>query len=197
MRRISILGRSFCRPNDTPFEDGTFRLLLGMLSLTTIEWTPRTVLSLIVEFTESYPNKPPSVRFTSKMFHPNGTVSTFEPCRSRIRRSSLCWRGHLSRYSSESLVTNIRCLSYSHFYSSTRSRRTKTWDRPFFSAISVIVGWAECLVACEFGSGESLSNQSTWIWEARQNDCRTKLDCGTHARLQSSSIIENGHVLRK
>ena len=24
------------------------------------------------EFTESYPNKPPSVRFTSKMFHPNG-----------------------------------------------------------------------------------------------------------------------------
>ncbi|CAF1676963.1 unnamed protein product [Rotaria magnacalcarata] len=38
-------------PSDTPFEDGTFRLLL--------------------EFTESYPNKPPSVRFTSKMFHPN------------------------------------------------------------------------------------------------------------------------------
>ncbi|CAF1623562.1 unnamed protein product [Didymodactylos carnosus] len=38
-------------PHDTPFEDGTFRLLL--------------------EFTEFYPNKPPVVKFTSTMFHPN------------------------------------------------------------------------------------------------------------------------------
>lgn len=124
----------FRRPNDTPFEDGTFRLLLGMLSLTTIEWTTRIILSLVVEFTESYPNKPPSVRFTSKMFHPNGTAFTFEPCRSRIRLSSLCWRRHLSRYSSESLVTNIRCLSYSYIYSSEWSRRTKSWDEDLFSS---------------------------------------------------------------
>ncbi|CAN8012234.1 unnamed protein product [Ixodes pacificus] len=39
-------------PHDTPFEDGTFKLTL--------------------EFTEEYPNKPPTVRFVSKMFHPNG-----------------------------------------------------------------------------------------------------------------------------
>ena len=39
------------RPEDTPFEDGTFRLVL--------------------RFDESYPNKPPSVKFISKMFHPN------------------------------------------------------------------------------------------------------------------------------
>ncbi|KAI7694331.1 Ubiquitin-conjugating enzyme E2 1 [Sarcoptes scabiei] len=38
-------------PRDTPFEDGTFKLTL--------------------EFTEEYPNKPPTVRFMSKMFHPN------------------------------------------------------------------------------------------------------------------------------
>uniref|UniRef100_A0AAQ5XKH3 UBC core domain-containing protein n=1 Tax=Amphiprion ocellaris TaxID=80972 RepID=A0AAQ5XKH3_AMPOC len=38
-------------PEGTPFEDGTFKL--------------------IVEFTEEYPNKPPTVRFVSKMFHPN------------------------------------------------------------------------------------------------------------------------------
>lgn len=38
-------------PADTPFEDGTFRLVL--------------------QFTEQYPNKPPSVRFISEMFHPN------------------------------------------------------------------------------------------------------------------------------
>ncbi|XP_051938386.1 ubiquitin conjugating enzyme E2 A, like isoform X2 [Hippocampus zosterae] len=37
-------------PDATPFE-GTFKL--------------------IVEFTEEYPNKPPTVRFVSKMFHPN------------------------------------------------------------------------------------------------------------------------------
>lgn len=38
-------------PSDTPFEDGTFRLLM--------------------QFDEQYPNKPPSVRFISQMFHPN------------------------------------------------------------------------------------------------------------------------------
>lgn len=38
-------------PHDTPFEDGTFKLT--------------------IEFTEEYPNKPPTVRFVSHMFHPN------------------------------------------------------------------------------------------------------------------------------
>ena len=38
-------------PADTPFEDGTFKLQ--------------------IEFSEEYPNKPPKVKFMSKMFHPN------------------------------------------------------------------------------------------------------------------------------
>merc|ERR1712223_1459128 len=38
-------------PADTPFEDGTFKLQ--------------------IEFSEEYPNKPPRVKFISKMFHPN------------------------------------------------------------------------------------------------------------------------------
>lgn len=38
-------------PEDTPFEDGTFRLKLT--------------------FDEQYPNKPPQVKFISEMFHPN------------------------------------------------------------------------------------------------------------------------------
>ena len=52
-----ISGESFIRYYlttyiaDTPFEDGTFKLLLT--------------------FDESYPNKPPTVKFLSRMFHPN------------------------------------------------------------------------------------------------------------------------------
>jgi hypothetical protein len=42
-------------PPDTPFADGTFKLLL--------------------EFSEEYPNKAPKVKFLSKMFHPNGELA--------------------------------------------------------------------------------------------------------------------------
>ncbi|KAI9031259.1 ubiquitin-conjugating enzyme/RWD-like protein [Hyaloraphidium curvatum] len=38
-------------PEETPFEDGTFKLILT--------------------FDESYPTKPPHVKFVSRMFHPN------------------------------------------------------------------------------------------------------------------------------
>lgn len=38
-------------PSETPFEDGTFRLVL--------------------QFDEQYPNKPPVVKFILEMFHPN------------------------------------------------------------------------------------------------------------------------------
>ncbi|KAG2595204.1 hypothetical protein PVAP13_5KG059287 [Panicum virgatum] len=38
-------------PDDTPWDGGTFKLTL--------------------QFTEEYPNKPPTVRFVSRMFHPN------------------------------------------------------------------------------------------------------------------------------
>ncbi|KAH8642175.1 hypothetical protein IG631_05117 [Alternaria alternata] len=46
-------------PADTPFEDGTFRL--------------------IMHFEEAYPNKPPGVKFISQMFHPN-VYGTGELC---------------------------------------------------------------------------------------------------------------------
>lgn len=38
-------------PESTPFEDGTFKL--------------------VIQFDEQYPTKPPSVKFVSEMFHPN------------------------------------------------------------------------------------------------------------------------------
>ena len=46
-------------PSDTPFEDGTFRL--------------------VMHFGEQYPNKPPGVKFISQMFHPN-VYATGELC---------------------------------------------------------------------------------------------------------------------
>ncbi|KAJ5976396.1 Ubiquitin-conjugating enzyme [Penicillium waksmanii] len=46
-------------PADTPFEDGTFRLVMN--------------------FEEQYPNKPPGVKFISQMFHPN-VYGTGELC---------------------------------------------------------------------------------------------------------------------
>jgi len=60
--RIFVFSKFFFdfknkRPHDTPFEDGTFKLTLN--------------------FTEDYPNKPPIVRFVSKMFHPNGKQFIF------------------------------------------------------------------------------------------------------------------------
>lgn len=39
------------RPAETPFEDGVFKLTM--------------------KFDETYPNKAPTVKFVSKMFHPN------------------------------------------------------------------------------------------------------------------------------
>lgn len=53
-RNAVIIG-----PADTPFEDGTFRL--------------------VMHFEEQYPNKPPSVKFISQMFHPN-VYGTGELC---------------------------------------------------------------------------------------------------------------------
>ncbi|GFP99355.1 ubiquitin-conjugating enzyme e2 2 [Phtheirospermum japonicum] len=41
-------------PDDTPWDGGTFKLTL--------------------QFTEDYPNKPPTVRFVSRMFHPNSKL---------------------------------------------------------------------------------------------------------------------------
>lgn len=55
---IMIWNAVIFGPHDTPFEDGTFKLT--------------------IEFTEEYPNKPPTVRFVSKMFHPNVYVSCYQ-----------------------------------------------------------------------------------------------------------------------
>jgi ubiquitin-conjugating enzyme E2 A len=48
---IMIWNAVIFGPEDTPFEDGTFRLEL--------------------QFNETYPNNPPEVKFLTRMFHPN------------------------------------------------------------------------------------------------------------------------------
>jgi len=56
---ISLWPHAHAYVVDTPFEDGTFKLVLT--------------------FEESYPNKPPHVKFLSRMFHPN-VYNTGELC---------------------------------------------------------------------------------------------------------------------
>ncbi|NXP28130.1 UBE2B enzyme, partial [Scytalopus superciliaris] len=54
-------------PEGTPFEDGKPLTSLSFDILINIAST----FKLVIEFSEEYPNKPPTVRFLSKMFHPN------------------------------------------------------------------------------------------------------------------------------
>jgi len=62
-------------PDDTPWEGGTFKLLL--------------------EFSEDYPNKPPSVRFLTRMWV---KWSEAVPCRAVLVRCGAVWRGLACRY---------------------------------------------------------------------------------------------------
>ncbi|NXP46964.1 UBE2B enzyme, partial [Heliornis fulica] len=54
-------------PEGTPFEDGKQLTFISSVILINISST----FKLVIEFSEEYPNKPPTVRFLSKMFHPN------------------------------------------------------------------------------------------------------------------------------
>ncbi|NXC49445.1 UBE2B enzyme, partial [Penelope pileata] len=54
-------------PEGTPFEDGKQLTSVFPAILVNIAST----FKLVIEFSEEYPNKPPTVRFLSKMFHPN------------------------------------------------------------------------------------------------------------------------------
>lgn len=67
-----------CRdsPEDTPWEGGTFKLRIA--------------------FTEEYPNKAPTVKILSPMFHPNGTLSSV--CELALSRFSIRGRRNLLRY---------------------------------------------------------------------------------------------------
>ena len=54
----------------TPEEDSLYRWRAVIFGPDETEWEGG-IFRLILEFTEDYPNKPPKVKFLSKMFHPN------------------------------------------------------------------------------------------------------------------------------
>lgn len=56
-------------PEDTPFEDG--KRYMPTLQLSTKYCACAGTFKLVLTFDETYPNKPPHVRFVSRMFHPN------------------------------------------------------------------------------------------------------------------------------
>jgi hypothetical protein len=58
-----------CSPDDTSWEGGKLRPPCLKFSASFVVLAG--IFNLILEFTEDYPNKPPNVKFVTKMFHPN------------------------------------------------------------------------------------------------------------------------------
>jgi ubiquitin-conjugating enzyme E2 N len=79
---IVILGPAF-----SPYAGGTFRIKL--------------------RFPEEYPFSPPSVKFLTKIYHPNVTAAEGEVCPDLLREN---WKPHLNiRYVMECLRTLLIC----------------------------------------------------------------------------------------
>lgn len=86
-------------PADTPFEDGTFRL--------------------VMQFEEQYPNKPPIVKFISKMFHPN-VYATGELCLDILQNR---WS---PTYDVAAVLTSIQSYVIRNMQSKENGRRVLT-----------------------------------------------------------------------
>jgi ubiquitin-protein ligase len=74
-------------PSSTPYSGGIFRVK--------------------VRFPEEYPFKPPTVKFLTKIYHPNVTASSGEVCPELLTEN---WKPHLNiRYIMECLRTLLIC----------------------------------------------------------------------------------------
>lgn len=84
-------------PDDTPWEGGTFKLLL--------------------EFTEDYPNKPPAVKFLSKLFHPNVSVFvTISLCYATLKASHYAFFPSYQVYNDGKICLDILQNQWSPIY---------------------------------------------------------------------------------
>lgn len=153
-----------------------FILLLGTFKLT-------------IEFTEEYPNKPPTVRFISKMFHPNGKSHDWkyspncmitlwlelqESCSNRcFMFCSVCRWQHMLRYTSESLESNLRCFFNLNintgnlrplFWSLILCFLTN-WPLLLTVALPVFTGWAKPKQSSEQPSSPALPGKQTRVRE--------------------------------
>lgn len=85
-----------CRPDDTPWEGGTFNLTL--------------------EFSEDYPNKAPTVKFITKMFHPNSAFRCLV-CLRALRFTSLtCYGDTAAVYNDGQICLDILQNQWSPIY---------------------------------------------------------------------------------
>ena len=98
LRNAVIIG-----PAETPFEDGTFRL--------------------VMHFEEQYPNKPPGVKFISQMFHPN-VYGTGELCLDILQNR---WS---PTYDVAAVLTSIQRYDCSSFSTSIAPSRLTPYVQP-------------------------------------------------------------------
>jgi hypothetical protein len=67
---------------------------------------------LTLQFTEDYPNKPPTVRFVSRMFHPNSNLSPYLFCWSPHHPLSFVHVNINIRFDCQKLCNNLLFMQY-------------------------------------------------------------------------------------
>ncbi|UVC49722.1 ubiquitin carrier protein [Theileria orientalis] len=79
------LPESICA---SPVDSDIFRWQAVILGPDNTEWEGG-IFSLSLTFPDDYPNKPPRVKFLTRIFHPNGTKNCFNLC-SVYQDGSIC-----------------------------------------------------------------------------------------------------------
>lgn len=147
---IMIWNAVIFGPHDTPFEDGTFKLT--------------------IEFTEEYPNKPPTVRFVSKMFHPN-VYADGGICLDILQNR---WS---PTYDVSAILTSIQVIC-NRFATKSIYQRPLTIiiDFSLFSlSLKVVVERPQSEFASKFNGCSALQGESSWIWVTSEGLCGTEL----------------------
>jgi len=123
---------------------------------------PAGTFKLTLTFTEDYPNKAPTVRFESKMFHPNSAPgralrdSSFL-LQTDAARPSLRGRRHLLRHPPEPVESDLRRLGGAHIHPVTALR-------------------PESKLASQLGGGAHVHREPARLRQARQSNRRAVLE---------------------